>query len=187
MSELALFLFLFVGPMLAACSSESRFIWGTAHDLAFIRNTGEISSVTDVLEYEPWLLTGYAIDLDDPLDRSIAVAVIKAHQAGDDINVAAAALLPPGYDVCEPHCNHFEETEVDEDGAWTIPLAECGVCDSLYDLSLLDAEEAYNEPEFSKEDAAELKDGWTVIDPDEGLPDNILDLIINGGKGRGEA
>ena len=54
-------------------------------------------------------------------------------------------------------------------------------------LSLLDADEAYNEPEFSKEDAAELKDGWTVIDPDEGLPDNILDLIINGDKGRGEA
>ena len=172
--------------MLAACS-ESRFIWGTAHDLAFIANTGVIHSVADVLQHEPWLLTGYAIDFDDPLDRNIAVAVIKAHQAGEDINVAAAALLPPGYDVCEPHCNHFEETEVDEDGAWTIPLAECGICDTLYDLSLLDAEEAYNEPEFSKEDAAELKDGWTVIDPDEGFPDNILDLIINGGKGRGEA
>ena len=59
--------------------------------------------------------------------------------------------------------------------------------ESDIELEQSDTEEAYNEPEFSKEDAAELEDGWTVIGPDEELPDNILDLIINGGKGRGEA
>ena len=188
MSELALLLFLFVGPMLVACSSESRFIWGTAHDLAFIRTTGEISSVTDVLQDEPWLLTGYAIDFDNELDRTIAVAVIKAHQAGEDINVAAAALLPPGYDVCERHCNHFDETEVDEDGVWTIPLAECGVCDTLYDLSaLFDAEEPNDETEYSKEDAAEFESPFVVVGPEEDIPASLFDLFGADNNTRGEA
>ncbi|MEE2974492.1 MAG: hypothetical protein VX831_04530 [Candidatus Thermoplasmatota archaeon] len=187
MGELALFLLLFIAPLMLMASSELRFIWGTAHDLAFIANTGVIHSVADVLQHEPWLLTGYAIDFDDPLDRNIAVAVIKAHQAGEDINVAAAALLPPGYELCERHCTHFDETEIDEDGAWTVPMAQCNVCNTVYDLSALEGEEAYNEPDYNKEERYEMDDGWTVVPPSEAIPDDILDLIINGTKGGGEA
>lgn len=172
--------------MLSA-STESRWIWGSAHDLAFITNEGVIRPASDVLEYEPWLLTGYAIDFEDPLDRNIAVGVIKAHQVGDDINVAAAALLPPGYEICEPHCHHWDECEVDEDGAWIIPLSECGVCDTLYDLSLLDADEPNDEAEYSKEDAAEFASPFVVVGPEEDIPASLFDLFGASDKQRGDA
>ncbi|MGB1955563.1 MAG: hypothetical protein ACPHUK_08200 [Candidatus Poseidoniaceae archaeon] len=182
MSELAIIILFFVAPLTVACS-ERRFIWSMDHELLFITNTGTIRSVPEVLQHEPFILSGYAVDFEDHDDRNLAVAVLKGHANGDDINIIAGELLPPGYEVCEQFCSHFEEIEEDEDGCWVIPIAECGICDAHYDLS---------EPEFepdtedSNEDEAEWESNHILVRPGNEIP-SILDLIIHGGKTRGDA
>ena len=147
--------------MVVACT-QSRYIWGSAHDLAFLSNTGVLHGVADVLESEPWLLEGYAVHLDNPLDRNITVAVLKAHYAGEDINSAAALLLPPEYDLCERFSSHFDEEEIDDDGVWHIPMARCRVCCTLYDLSLIEPEVNGCEVEWHKEDSLELENSFAA-------------------------
>tara|TARA_B100000683_G_scaffold273943_1_gene320827 strand:+ start:2013 stop:2480 length:468 start_codon:yes stop_codon:yes gene_type:complete len=153
------------------------------HELLFITNTGAIRSVPEVLQHEPFILSGYAIDFEDPEDRNLAVAVLKGHANGDDINIIAANLLSPGYEVCEIFCSHYEEIEDDEDGCWVIPMAECGICNAHYNLSEPDEEP---EHENSKEDDIEWGSNHIVVNPDDDIP-SILDLIFDGGKAQGDA
>lgn len=182
MNLLALIVLLCIVPVTVACS-ERRFIWGMDHELLFITNTGAIRSVPEVLQHEPFILSGYAIDFEDPEDRNLAVAVLKGHANGDDINIIAGKLLPPGYEVCELFCSHYEEIEDDEDGCWVIPMAECGICNAHYNLS-----EPYEEPEQenSKEDDNEWGPNHIVVHPGDDMP-SILDLIFDGGKAQGDA
>ena len=65
---LALLVLLCIVLVTVACS-ERRFIWGMDHELLFITNTGAIRSVPEVLQHEPFILSGYAIDFEDPEDR----------------------------------------------------------------------------------------------------------------------
>lgn len=181
LSELAIIILFFVAPLTVACS-ERRFIWSMDHELLFFTNTGTIRSVPEVLQHEPFILSGYAVDFEDPDDRNLAVAVLKGHANGDDINIIAGELLPPGYEVCEQFCSHFEEIEEDEDGCWVIPIAECGICDAYYDLSEPDEEP---EPENSKQDDIEWGSNRIVAHSGDDMP-SILDLILDGGKAQGD-
>ena len=180
LSELAIIILFFVAPLTVACS-ERRFIWSMDHELLFITNTGTIRSVPEVLQHEPFILSGYAVDFEDHDDRNLAVAVLKGHANGDDINIIAGELLPPGYEVCEQFCSHFEEIEEDEDGC-------CYTHGRMYLRCALRPSEPEFEPDTEdfNEDEAEWESNHIVVRPGNEIP-SILDLIIHGGKTRGDA
>ena len=143
---LLIILQLLLASLLAGCV---RFHWDQQHRLQLITNTGAIRDVQEMLDHEFGCLVWYAGTLEDEADRNLAVAVTKAHQAGENTFAEAAEILPPPLEVCEQHFEYFHDIDVDEDGIYTSEFAQCGQCWRLYEMD--DAEDD-REPEMAMEE-----------------------------------
>ena len=149
---LLIILQLLLASLLATCV---RFHWGAQHRLEMITNTGVIRDVQEILEYETGLMNFYAIDFENCADRDLAVVLLRVHNAGGNINEAAATYLAPSFEVCEEHSLTTTDVDVDEDGVYFAHLATCEVCNTVHDLEEIhhDAQE----PDYSKEDLMEAR------------------------------
>ena len=128
---LLIILQILLASLLAGCV---RFHWDQQHRLQLITNTGAIRDVQEMLDHEFGCMVWYAGTLEDEADRNLAVAVTKAHQAGENAVAEAAEILPPPFDVCEQHFEYFHDTDVDEDGIYTSEFAQCEQCWQLYEM-----------------------------------------------------
>jgi hypothetical protein len=120
-----------------------------------ITNTGVIRDVQEILEYETGLMNFYAIDFENCADRDLVVVLLRVHNAGGNINEAAATYLPPSFEVCEEHSLTTTDVDVDEDGVYFAHLATCEVCNTVHDLEEINHDT--QEPDYSKEDLRDAR------------------------------
>lgn len=143
---------LLAGLLLLTCTGR-RFVWNLNHRLALITNVGAIRDVDDILAHEVGLMRFYAVDLPDEEDRNLAVALLRAHEAGHSLPHTAAPYMDDSFDMCEPHLEFVDTVDEDEDGVYFIYQGHCDVCGKVYDMSQVGDGP---EPEWSREDEMEF-------------------------------
>lgn len=114
--------------------NESRFVVSPDdHSLSIITNLGQIRSVDELLNHEPFVLRGYGLEFDLQSDRTAVYVILQQHAAGHDYIEAAAPYLPLSWDTCEAFTDEWHEV-FNQDGSFQIQ-ATCSHCGAVYDVT----------------------------------------------------